>query len=52
MTKIKIIEAYKDLELKRTVKQNEILEVSDARAKELVKKKIAIIIPSKKEEQE
>lgn len=46
MTKVKVIKAYKDLELKRTVAKNDEFEVSEERANVLVTKELAIIVGS------
>lgn len=48
-TKIKIIRAYRDLELGRFVVEAELLEVSDERAAVLVSKKLAKIIEIKED---
>jgi len=47
--KIKIIRAYRDLQLGRFVVEAEVLEVSDERAEVLVSKKLAKIIEIKKD---
>jgi len=48
-TKIKIIRAYRDLQLGRFVVEAEVLEVSDERAEVLVSKKLAKIIEIKED---
>lgn len=48
-TKIKVIRAYRDLELGKFVKEGEIFEVSDERAELLLSKRFVAIIEVKED---
>lgn len=48
-TKIKVIRAYRDLELGKFVKEGEIFEVSDERAELLLSKRFVTIIEVKED---
>lgn len=48
-TKIKVVRAYRDLELGRFVKEGEIFEVSDERAELLLSKRFVTIIEVKED---
>lgn len=50
MIKVKVIEPYKDLELKRTTTVGEQLEVSKERAKVLLEKKLVELVEKSVEE--